>query len=48
VKAELRAQGNNDRGTSAQVTDRAVAPGHDRRGSGTVSRCGRLREQHSL
>src|SRR5262249_48528309 len=32
--AERRAQDNNDRGTGAQVTDRAVAPGHDRRGSG--------------
>ena len=29
-----RAQDNNDRGTGAQVTHRAVAPGHDRRGAG--------------
>ena len=32
--AERRTQDNNDRGTGAQATDRAVAPSHDRRGSG--------------
>ncbi len=32
--AERRAQDDDDRGTGAQATDRAVAPGHDRRGSG--------------
>ena len=32
--AERRTQDHNDRGTSAQATDRAVAPGHDRRDSG--------------
>jgi hypothetical protein len=30
--AERRAQDDDDRGTGAQVADRAVAPGHDRRG----------------
>src|SRR6478672_11753987 len=32
--AERRAQDNDDRGTGAQAADRAVAPGHDRRGAG--------------
>ena len=32
--AERRAQDDDDRGTGAQAADRAVAPGHDRRGAG--------------
>ena len=32
--AERRAQDDDDRGTGAQATNRAVAPGHDRRGAG--------------
>ena len=31
---ERRAQDDDDRGTGAQAADRAVAPGHDRRGAG--------------
>src|SRR6476619_5405039 len=30
---ERRAQDDDDRGTGAQAADRAVAPGHDRRGA---------------
>src|ERR1700758_555571 len=40
--AERRTQDNNDRGTGAQVTDRAVAPSHDRRGSGRCRVAARL------
>ena len=32
--AERRAQDDDDRGAGAQAADRAVAPGHDRRGAG--------------
>lgn len=32
--AERRAQDDDDRGTGAQAANRAVAPGHDRRGAG--------------
>src|SRR4029077_18318332 len=31
---ERRAQDDDDRGTGAQAADRAMAPGHDRRGAG--------------
>jgi hypothetical protein len=34
MTAERRAQDDDDRGTGAQAADRAMAPGHDRRGAG--------------